>query len=84
MRNKAIEHFDRSVTRNPSYVLSLLGSAETSLSLGYARTEYNRDSRDQYLERPAAPRESHHPLPPDAGEPRCPGPRRVPASNGHP
>ncbi len=51
MRNKAIEHFDRSVTRNPSYVLSLLGSAETSLSLGYARTEYNRDSRDQYLEK---------------------------------
>ncbi len=51
MRNKAVEHFESSVARNPSYILSLLGSAETNLSLGYTPTEYNRDSRDQYLEK---------------------------------
>lgn len=51
MRNKAVEHFEASVAHNPSYVLSLLGSAETNLSLGYLPTEYNRDSRGQYLEK---------------------------------
>ncbi len=51
MRNKAVEYFERSIQRNPSYVLSLLGTAETNLSLGYTRTEYNQDTRDAYLER---------------------------------
>lgn len=51
VRNKAAEHFARSAERNPTYVLSLLGIAETNLSLGYSKTEFNRDTRDEYLEK---------------------------------
>ncbi|MFO7976597.1 MAG: tetratricopeptide repeat protein, partial [Candidatus Hydrogenedentota bacterium] len=35
----------------PTYVLSLLGIAETNLSLGYNKTELNRNARDEYLEK---------------------------------
>ncbi len=50
MRNKAAEHFRRSAERNPTYVLSLLGIAETNFSLGHAESEFNRDTRGKYLE----------------------------------
>ena len=51
LRNRAAEHFERSVENNPTYILSLLGAGEAYFSLGHTETPFNRDIRDAYLER---------------------------------